>query len=100
MKEIFLKFENTLLLLVILLSYTFLGYAYYITTDATIRGVILGAVVASLNTVMQWRFGSSKSSANKDAIIGKMQEDATTIKTDTTTVQNAEVVNSENTTIK
>lgn len=96
-----LKFENVLTLLIVLLTYIFLGYAYYVTTDATIRGVILTAVIANAGLVLNWRYGSSKSSANKDATIQSLQENANqpTIVAKTATVENAEVLNSEKTTV-
>lgn len=90
-----LKFDNTLLLTIILLSFAFLGYAYYVTTDDTMRGVILGAVISSLTTVLNWKFGSSKSSANKDETIKHLQNTAntTTVKTDNVNTENIETVN-------
>lgn len=69
-----LLFDNVLLLTIILLSFIFLGYAYYVTEDATMRGVILGAVISSLTTVLNWKFGSSTGSVNKDKTIQSLQE--------------------------
>lgn len=95
------KFEDTLAYMIVIFTYIFLGYAYYVTTDATIRGVILTAVIANAGLVLNWRYSSSKSSANKDATIQSMQEtiknQPTTIAAKTATVENAEVLNSEKT---
>lgn len=99
-----IKFENVLLLVIILLSFTFLGYAYYVTSDSTMRGVILGAVITALNTSINWRFGSSKSSQTKDEAIKTLQVAAanipqTTIKTDTVNADNVDTVNTNTTNI-
>lgn len=75
MKEI--KFENVLLLTIVLLAFVFLGYAYYVTDDKTMRGVILGAVIGSMTTCINFRFGSSKSSQVKDDTIKSLQGDTT-----------------------
>lgn len=89
-----LKFDNSLLLTIILLSFAFLGYAYYVTTDDTMRGVILGAVISALTTVLNWKFGSSKSSANKDETIKHLQDNThTTVKTNNVNTENIETVN-------
>lgn len=91
------SFENTLLLIIILLSFAFLGYAYYFTNDATMAGMILQAVIFSLTTVLNWKYGSSKSSSTKDDTIKSMQESAanapTTIKAEQVTAENIETVN-------
>src|SRR4051812_38679133 len=71
------KTKNETIILVLIISYcfSFLFYAFITTNDLTVRGVIITAVVATLTTVTQWRFGSSKSSASKDETIKSMQQD-------------------------
>lgn len=95
-----LRFENALLLIIILLSFIFLSYAYYVTTDATMRGVILGAVITAMNTSINWRFGSSKSSQTKDDTIKSLQtvnrDIEPTIKADVVNTDNVETVNTQN----
>jgi hypothetical protein len=89
------SFENTLLLIIVLLSYIFLAFAYYTTGDLTIRGVILAAIIGTLGIATNWRFGSSKSSAVKDDTIELLQDgtNSTTINTPAVNTENIETVN-------
>jgi len=87
------------------MSFTFLGYAYYVTSDPTMRGVILGAVVTAMNTSINWRFGSSKGSQTKDETIKSLQgvannNDNPIIKTDVVNTDNVDTVNTNTTNIK
>ncbi len=88
------KFDNSLLLIIIILSFVFLAYAYYVTEDPTMQGVILGAVISALTTVLNWKFGSSNSSAKKDETIKSMQNNNNSnIITDTVNTENVETIN-------
>lgn len=69
------KSESIILIVIISYCFCFLFYAFVTTKDLTVRGVIITAVVATLTTVTQWRFGSSKSSASKDETIRSMQDE-------------------------
>ena len=92
------QFENLLLLIIILLSYVFLAFAYYTTHDLTIRGVILASIIGTLGIATNWRFGSSKSSSNKDETIKSLQSNAnnpTKIETEVVNTENIETVNAD-----
>jgi len=77
------------------LSYLFLAFAYYTTHDLTIRGVILASIIGTLGIATNWRFGSSKSSSNKDDTIKSLQESKNKgiVNTDSVNIENIEAVN-------
>ena len=90
--------NDNLLILVIILSFAFLFYAFYSTVELTIKSQIITAVISTLALVVGWRWGSSKSSSNKDEIINQLQKESntTTVQADTVNAKNIEVANSEN----
>lgn len=75
MESVRTKNDTVILLVVVCLCFVFLFYAFISTNDLTIRGVIITAVIATLTTAVQWRFGSSKSSASKDETIKALQDE-------------------------
>jgi hypothetical protein len=93
--------KDNILVLIIALCFSFLFYAYYTSTDATVRVQILTAVLAILVTVVNWKYGSSKSSANKDETIRALQEDINkpTVKADTVNAENVENVTTTTTNV-
>lgn len=102
MNKINIKFESVLIVVILLISYCFLSYAYYVTTDATMRGLILGAVITTLTTVINWKFGSSKSSAAKDETIKSLQEainQPSVVKAETVNADNVDTINTNTTNV-
>lgn len=67
--------NDHVLVLIIVLSFLFAFYAYYSSTDVTLRTQIITAILAILGTVIGYRYGSSRNSAKKDEIIQQMNDE-------------------------
>lgn len=84
--------NDNILVLIIVFCFAFIFYAYYTAADDTIRVQIITAVLTILGVVVNWRYGSSKSSSNKDETIRALQEDMNkpTVNADTVNAENVE----------
>lgn len=94
--------ENRILVLIICLSFAFLLFAYITNEDLTVRVQIITAVIAILGIAVNWRFGSSKSSANKDETIKSLQaaqSQQPTVVADTVQTDNVETINTNTTNV-
>lgn len=86
--------NDNILILIITLCFVFIFWAYGTTEDLTVKVQIITAVLAILSITVNWRYGSSKSSMNKDETIKQLQEEnkTPTVKTDTLNAENIENV--------